>query len=876
MMLRRRMLLVIGLTLVALIVGLYGVSSSILLKDFARLERREAVRDVKRLHSAVANEVDDLNAEAAEWAEWDDTYQFVEDRNRDYIHSNLGETMLGNIRLNFIVFLNRDGQVVWGKGFDRHAQKAVAIPDSLLQLLKESSPLLDHPNTESVHTGVLLLPEGAALVASRPIITSERTGPVRGTLILGRFLDGEAVKQIADRARLTTTVCRVDDPQLPADFRQASAALHGARNVYVHPLTDDSVGGYTLWNDVFGKPALLLRVNIPREIFAQGQATIRYLVTSLLVIGLGFGFATALLMERLVLARLTRLIADVDRIGVSNDVTARVAVHGHDELAGLATALNKMLDTLQRSQVELHESAAQQKFAADRLRLQGTALDSAANAIVLTDRDGVVEWVNPAFTKLTGYTFAEAYGEKWSTLESGSDEPAVYDEVWRTILSGKVWQGELANRRKDGTPYTVRMTIAPVSNDRGEVAHFIAIKEDITEQKTLQEQFLQAQKFEAVGRLAGGVAHDFNNILTAISGYTELILRRLPANDPLLRLAEQIRLSAERASGLTRQLLAFGRKQALQPRVLDLSNVVTDIEKMLRRLIGEDIELHTIRGAAVGNVRADPTQVEQVIMNLAVNARDAMPDGGKLVIEVTRATLSEEDARLHRDVQPGEYVMLAVSDTGAGMTEEVKAHIFEPFFTTKPQGKGTGLGLATCYGIVKQSGGHIRVQSEPGRGATFQVYLPRVEACADQLPERPKLVDLPTGKETILVAEDEPGVRNLTVDILRDLGYRVIEVGNGEDGIRVAQEIANEKIDLLFTDIVMPQMDGKQLADWFGTSRPETKVLFTSGYTPDAIVQRGVFKEQIAFLEKPFTPAVLAQRVREVLNGEEPGAGASG
>jgi two-component system cell cycle sensor histidine kinase/response regulator CckA len=255
-----------------------------------------------------------------------------------------------------------------------------------------------------------------------------------------------------------------------------------------------------------------------------------------------------------------------------------------------------------------------------------------------------------------------------------------------------------------------------------------------------------------------------------------------------------------------------------------------------------------------------------------VDARAAIQDGGKLVIEVTRATLDEEDARLYRDVQPGEYVMLAVSDTGAGMTEEVKAHIFEPFFTTKPQGKGTGLGLATCYGIVKQSGGHIRVQSEPGRGAIFQVYLPRVEACAEQPPERPKLVDLPRGKETILVAEDEPGVRNLTVDILRDLGYRVIEEGNGEDGIRVAQEIANEKIDLLFADIVMPQMDGKQLADWFGTARPETKVLFTSGYTPDAIIQRGVFKEQIAFLEKPFTPAVLAQRVRDVLNGDEPEA----
>jgi PAS domain S-box-containing protein len=985
MTLRRRILLIIGVTLVALIVGLYGVSSSILLKDFARLERRDVASDVRRLQSAVGNEVANLNAEAAEWAEWDDTYQFIQDRNKNYIRSNLNETMLANVRLNLVVFLNREGQVVWSKGLDLRTEKATPITESFLGLLKTKSALAEHPNTASVRAGVLLLPEGVTLVVSRPIVTSQRTGPVRGTLILGRFLDAMVMKRLADTTHLTTTVWRVDDPKLPADFRQAWAMIPNAKTVYVHRLQGDLVGGYTLWNDVFGKPALLLRVEMPREIFAQGQATIRYLVTLLLVIGLCFGGGMMVLMERLVLRRLARLIADVDRIGTSSDVTARVATVGRDEMAGLAKALNKMLDAVQHSQGNLQESqrqlftlmanlpglvyrcrhdedwviefasegcfeltgyhpqdlvnnntisykqlihpddrdrvcrevldavaagrpyqlqysittaqgktrcvweqgrgvappngkveflegfisdVTQQKLAADRLRLQGTALESAANAIVLTDRDGVIEWVNPAFTKLTGYTFSEAYGERLSILKSGRHEPAFYEELWQTILAGEVWHGELINRRKDGALYTERMTIAPVTNDRGEVAHFIAIKEDITEQKRLQEQFLQAQKVEAVGRLAGGVAHDFNNILTAISGYTELLLRKLAANDPLFRLAEQIRKSTERASGLTRQLLAFSRKQALQPRVLDLSNVVTDIEKMLRRLIGEDIELHTIRGAAVGNVKADPAQVEQVIMNLAVNARDAMPKGGKLIIEVARATLSEEYTRRYRDVQPGEYVMLAVTDTGTGMTEEVKAHIFEPFFTTKPQGKGTGLGLATCYGIVKQSGGHISVHSELGRGTTFKIYLPRVDADVDPRPERPKLRELPTGRETILVAEDEPRVRELTVDILRNLGYQVIEAGSGEEGVRLAQEKPNQKIDLLFTDVVMPQMDGKQLADWFGTARPETKVLFTSGYTADAIIRHGIFEDRIAFLEKPFTPEVLAQRVRDVLDAD--------
>jgi CheY-like chemotaxis protein len=258
-------------------------------------------------------------------------------------------------------------------------------------------------------------------------------------------------------------------------------------------------------------------------------------------------------------------------------------------------------------------------------------------------------------------------------------------------------------------------------------------------------------------------------------------------------------------------------------------------------------------------------------MNLAVNARDAMANGGKLIIEVARATLHEDYARQHGDVEPGEYVMLSVTDTGSGMTEEVKAHIFEPFFTTKPQGKGTGLGLATCYGIVKQSGGHIDVFTELGKGTTFKIYLPRVDADADPQPEQPKILEWATGQETILVAEDEPDVRNLTAGILRDLGYRVMEASNGKEGIRVAEQNPTDKIDLLFTDIVMPQLDGKQLADWFGTARPDTKILFTSGYMADAMIQHGISEDRIAFLEKPFTPEVLAQRVRDVLDGRESG-----
>ncbi len=983
MTLRHRIFVILGATLVALIVGFYAVSSSILLKDFARLEERDISRDVRWVESELRERSANLNDKLTSWAVWDDAYQFVEDHNQDYIRYHLDDTDFTELQVNFIVFVNRKGEVVWSKGFDLDARKATPVPPGFLRLLDSGSPLLRHASVDSVHAGMVLLAEGPTWVVSRPIVTGHHTGPIRGSVIFGRFLDARAMRRLGGAMHLMLAMRRVDDPQLPADFRQVRAEIPNAGAVRVEALEEDFISGYTIWNDIFGKPALLLRVDMPREISAHGRETIRYLVTWLLVIGLCFGLAMVALMERLVLARLSRLIMDVDRIGASSDVGARVTVSGSDELTGLANALNKMLGALQHSQGELRESqrqlsslmsnlpgmvyrcrhdeegiiefasegcieltgyqpeefqrdkkisytqlilpedrerirqevneavlanrpfhlqyriatargqtkavweeglgivsangavefregfisdVTQQKLAADRLRLQGAALESAANAIVLTNRTGVVEWVNPAYSKLTGYSFAEAYGESWSVLKSGGVDPSFSDGIWRTILAGEVWQGELVNRRKDGTPYTERMTITPVTDDRGEIGHFIAIKEDITEQKNLQEQFLQAQKVEAVGRLAGGVAHDFNNILTAIGGYAELMMRRLSSSDPLYRHVDQVLKATERASGLTRQLLAFSRKQTLQARVLDLSNAVSDIEKMLRRLIGEDIELHTIRGAAVGHVKADPAQIEQVILNLALNARDAMPKGGKLIIEVANATLGEDYARLHVGIQPGEYVLLTVRDTGVGMNEEVKEHIFEPFFTTKPQGEGTGLGLATCYGIVKQSGGHIQVHTEPGHGTTFKIYLPRVEAHADPQPARPKLQELPSGQETILVAEDEPGVRKLTVDVLRGLGYHVIEAGNGEEGMRAATEDPDEKIDLLFTDVVMPQMDGKQLADWFGATRPVTKVLFTSGYTADAILRRGIVEDRIAFLEKPYTPAVLAHRVREILD----------
>ena len=380
-----------------------------------------------------------------------------------------------------------------------------------------------------------------------------------------------------------------------------------------------------------------------------------------------------------------------------------------------------------------------------------------------------------------------------------------------------------------------------------------------------EEQLRQVQKIEAVGRLAAGVAHDFNNILTAIMGHSELLLRQLDAGDPRRKNAEQIEKVAHLAAGLTRQLLIFSRKQVIEPRVLDLNAVILDIKKMLRRLIGEDIEFCTSLDPAAGHIKADPGQIEQVIMNLAVNARDAMPTGGKLTVTTANTALDKNHLKNFPDMGAGDYVMLAIADTGTGMSEEVKAHLFEPFFTTKPSGKGTGLGLATCFGIVKQNTGHINVHSELGSGTTFKIYFPQVQSAIEPLRVRNRPAEVAGGNETVLLVEDEPVVRELAVATLREKGYTVVEAGNGEEGLRLAQQ-HDGKIDLVLTDVVMPVMGGKEMADALRTSHPDTKVLFTSGYTEDALGHHGVLRPGILFLPKPYLTATLARKVREVLD----------
>jgi hypothetical protein len=493
-------------------------------------------------------------------------------------------------------------------------------------------------------------------------------------------------------------------------------------------------------------------------------------------------------------------------------------------------------------------------------------LESASQAIIAVDRAGRIVLANRRADEIFGYSREELLGARIEMLLPVSlssrhvhdrDQYFAHPHV-RPMGSGI----DLAARRKDGAEFPVEVSLSYVEAEDGMYA--IAFVSDISQRKRLEEQLLHAQKMEAVGRLAGGVAHDFNNMLTVIAGYNRMILDELSPLDPLRGYAEEVLKAADRAGALTNQLLAFSRRQIMRPRVISVNSVLTQTEKMLHRLIGEDVDLVMRLGAGTGNIKADPLHVEQAVVNLAVNARDAMPLGGRLTIETGNVHLDQNYARTHMGVHPGEFVLIAVSDNGHGMDAETRRRIFEPFFTTKEKGKGTGLGLATVYGMIKQAGGDIWVYSEPGQGSTFKLYFPRVAEPATDSPDGDLSVANRSGGETILVVEDEKAVRDLTVRMLEHLGYAILTASGGDEALEITRTHQGT-IHLLLTDVVMPGMSGRHLADHLLQQRPGTKVLFLSGYTENTVVHHGVLDAGVNFLPKPFSRESLAKKLREVL-----------
>jgi PAS domain S-box-containing protein len=533
------------------------------------------------------------------------------------------------------------------------------------------------------------------------------------------------------------------------------------------------------------------------------------------------------------------------------------------------TAITLLSTTIHTAWRQAEEHAKQVRLAEDALRASElrlrSVLESAPDAIVIADSNGLILSWNPGAQAVFGYVPDEVLGKSLAVLM-----PPRFHDAFRAGLERHRTTGtaemigkmvEFPGVRKNGQEFPLEISVATWRTAEG--TFYSGILRDVSERQHLEEQLRQAQKMETVGRLAAGVAHDFNNLLMAVLGYSELTLRKLAPDDPLRGDLLGIIEVGERTATLTRQLLSFSRKQAVRPQVLDLHAVVATVSKMLRRLIGEDVELETRTDAVNSRVRADPGQLEQVLLNLAVNARDAMPQGGRLRIETDNVYLDEAAARARPEARTGAHVVLTVTDTGCGMPPEVQAHLFEPFFTTKETGKGTGLGLATVHGIVKQSGGHIAVESAVGRGTTFRIYLPAADP--DTAGSPTPAATAPGGTETVLLVEDEDVLRPLFRRMLQDKGYQVLEARNGSDALQIASSHAGP-IHLLLTDVVLPQMNGREVAERLTALRPGLRVLFMSGYASEKVFRHGVVEEGTAFLQKPFREETLARKVREVLD----------
>ncbi len=540
---------------------------------------------------------------------------------------------------------------------------------------------------------------------------------------------------------------------------------------------------------------------------------------------------------------------------VGNEVSGAYEVTAFQ--SGPGKVVSMLLDVTERRRME------------EALRLREKAMEAITQGIVIhaniAAQDNPIIYANPAFEQITGYPRGEILGKSWRLLygeHTSSSERQEMDEAFferrSTLLSMQL-------HKKNGEVFQASVTISPIKDEEGRVTHFASVLSDVTALRKLEAQFRQSQKMEAIGRLAGGVAHDFNNLLTAIIGYNDLVLNGLDDNTPLHDNAREIQRAAERAAALTGQLLSFSRQQSLLPQIVDLNGIVSGLQKMLGRLIGEGIEIRAELMEDLPPIKCEPGQIEQVIMNMAINARDAMAGRGVLTIHTGLVSINERLSGGVGGLETGNYVLLAISDTGCGMTREVREHLFEPFFTTKEKGKGTGLGLATCYGIIKQNGGDIRVQTEPGVGTTFEIFLPAVESETVEIRKEEAPGGVLGGSERILVVEDDAAVRPLTVSILESLGYEVLEASDGLAAIEMIQA-GGKEIDMVVTDVVMPNMGGKELADWLRARQPSIRILFTSGYIESTLSRKDIGRNELYFLQKPFTPMALARKVRRILD----------
>jgi PAS domain S-box-containing protein len=975
--LREKTLLIVCFTIFGLVAGLYMVSRLVILRSFARLEARYTREDLGRAYSGLYNELAALDRNNKDYSCWNQTYAFVQGQLASYPQSEFPTSTFMQLDIDVVSISDTDDKVLFAAEFDRKQGIEVAISPEIRAKL-DSIPTLARasvPSEESI-SGIIMTAEGPMLIDSQPVHTSAGTGPAKGTMVMGRRLNESEVRAIAETIHLPLTVVALKDFANSQDRATVEALMSRESPAVVRPTGDSVVEAYRLVNDIWGQPALVLKLTIPRAIYMQGQSSQTIFLLWLTGAGLLFGALTIILLERMVLARVAALQSSVAWIAASGDLSARLVPAADDELADLEREINRMLGAVENSQAERHEREARLRLLVERMpailwttdanlrftsslgagleafdlepnQLTGMALseyyqtnrqdppiephlralrgerstfqfdwkgrslethveplrgsdgsiqgvigvsldvteqlraqralertemsyrnliEEAPYGICRVTDEGELLLVNRALAEMLGYASNEELRGR-NMMTDICEKPEDHARLLELLREKDHIQGaEVQWRRKDGGSLNVRLGGRVDSDETGRL-YYEVLAENVTERIQFESQLQQIQKMQAVGQLAGGIAHDFNNLLMVMRGHIEILSTRVApgADIPARNNLDQLDRATQRAAMLTRQLLAFSRQQVLQSRVLDVNRVIAEMIEMVPRLIGENIEVSFRPGQRLWSVKADAGQLEQALLNLTVNARDAMPGGGRITIETSNLVVDDTYIRRRPVVPPGRYVVLTVSDTGCGIPQGIQSRIFEPFFTTKEKGKGTGLGLAMVYGIVKQSGGYVWVYSEEGQGAAFKIYLPAVEQPIESSEPAASPLEKLEGSETILLVEDETSVRELISQYLRDMGHTVAEASDGAEALEVARRHQGP-VHMLVTDMVMPKMSGRELADRLLVLNPQLKVLFISGYTSDSAARHGILEGEMAFLQKPFGLRDLARKIREVLN----------
>jgi PAS domain S-box-containing protein len=793
-----------GLLALLMLAGATSVSRWIVLTGFERVEREHVRSEVRHATRLVEDSPLDLAARFEDWSSWDDPYEFVENPQQRFIDSNVQPGMLTTARIDAIAFVHRSGRVIYATSHDRATGENRPLAPELANLLPEIVGIAS--DERSVFRGLVALPDGVMMVIANPLLTSSRQGPCRGKLVIGRLLGAQELDRLSRMSRLGMWLRPLGSAMLQDDAQAVWALEHGSTEL-VQMRDDGMASGYGRIVDLHGTPVALLRVDVPRSIISQGRQSTFASTVAIVLTAIPF-IALALV-----------LLVSLER--------ARAAV-------------------------------------SQRERYYRALIDGGSDLIVILGQGRRVRYHSPAVEHILG---REMIGNDMLACVDPADHGTVQALLAQVeARPGEHARGTFRCLRADGEKAVVEAIVKNLQHDPA-IEGVLINGRDVTEREQsareralLEDELRQAQKLEAVGRLAGGVAHDFNNLLTVILGHADLLARLgLPAK--AAEGIDALRAAAKRAAGLTQQLLSFSRKQVIAPRVLDLGQAVARSRDMLARLIGEDVKLEFRLSADACPVRVDPNQLDQVLLNLAANARDAMPDGGSLAISTSRQEVDEAMAATHAGLTPGAWGVLEVSDTGQGIKADDLPHIFEPFYTTKPVGKGTGMGLATVYGLVRQHGGVVLVDSTPGAGTTFRVLLP---CCAPE-PDPPAPSSRPapaTATGNVLLVEDDNALRDLACTFLRDAGFHVAVAADPRAALDLA---AIERADVLVTDVIMPGMNGRELADALRGLLPTLRVLYVSGYTDTILQKIPELKASETFLQKPFSGALLVEKVSELM-----------